>query len=536
MTDIEIPHAQDRGKRYRFFEILPGALSLTILSMPIVLSFIHVRAAAIFVLGYLLFYFTRTMATNIRAMQGYRKVGIYQKMPWRDFLGDLEQLEVPKGVKRPKWHAPNIARVSTQGLIIKPSEVLHVAMIAMYKESRAVVEPTIQAVLASHYDPKQIMLVIAYEERGGKRTREVVDEMLKLYGDKFYHTMAVEHPSDIEGEIIGKGGNITYAGRQVQSYVEQQQIDPLRVIVTTLDADNQPHPNYFAALTYVYCSSDDPTYISYQPVAVYTKNIWDAPAPMRVLAANNTLFNMVLTQRMHVLRNFSAHAQSLKALIETDFWSVRTVVEDGHQFWRSYFRFEGNHKVYSILVPIYQDAVLAESYKKTLKAQFIQLRRWTYGASDVAYVAEKGFFTKNTIPKHKVFAKFFRLLEGHVNWAVGPLLLAVSAFIPAIVNPESFAANELPLVVSAVQRVALIGLLGSVFICIKTLPPRPARYKRRRTFWMFFQWVYAPIISIFYSSFAAINSQTRLIFKRYLDKFDVTDKAVVNEQSGKAEL
>ncbi|MGB4759306.1 MAG: glycosyltransferase family 2 protein [Candidatus Saccharimonadales bacterium] len=536
MTDIEIPQPNERGARYRFFEMLPGLLSWTILFLPVILSFISVRLAAVFVLGYLLFYFARTMSTNIRVMQGYRKVQQYQKMPWSTFVGELEQLEVPKHARRPKWHAPNVARVATQGLIIKPSEVLHVIMIAMYKESRAVVEPTIQSVLDNDYDTKQVVLVIAYEERGGQRTHEVVDEMIQLYGDKFYYAMAVEHPKDIEGEIIGKGGNITYAGRQLQTYIEQEHIDPLRVIVTTLDADNQPHKNYLAALTYVYCSAEDPTYNSFQPVAVYTKNIWDAPAPMRVLAANNTVFNMVLTQRPHVLRNFSAHAQSLKALIDTDFWSVRTIVEDGHQFWRTYFRFEGNHQVYSVPVPVYQDAVLSETYKKTLKAQFVQLRRWTYGASDVAYVAEKGFFTKNNIPKHKVFAKFFRLLEGHVNWAVGPLLLTLSAFVPMFINPESYAANELPPVVSAVQRIALIGLLGSVFICLRTLPPRPSRHKRRRTFWMVIQWVYAPFISLFYSSFAAINSQTRLIFKRYLDKFDVTEKAVINDKSGKAEL
>lgn len=536
MTDIEIPHPNERGRRYRFFEMLPAMLSWTVLLSPVILSLISVRLAAAFVLGYLIFYFSRTMATNIRVMQGYRRVQRYQKMHWADFVDDLERLEVPKRAVRPDWHAPNVARVATQGLIIKPSEVLQVVIIAMYKESRAVVEPTIQAVLNSDYNPKQILLVLAYEERAGERTKGVVDEMTKLYGDKFYNFMAVGHPSDIEGEIVGKGGNITYAGRRVQEYIEEQQIDPLRAIVTTLDADNQPHKNYFAALTYVYCSTEDPTYVSFQPVAVFTKNIWDAPAPMRVLAANNTLFNMVLTQRPHVLRNFSAHAQSLKALIDTDFWSVRTVVEDGHQFWRTYFRYEGNHVVYSVPVPIYQDAVLSETYKKTLRAQFIQLRRWTYGASDIAYVAEKGFFTKNEIPKHKVFAKFFRLLEGHVNWAVGPLLLTLSAFIPAILNPESFAANELPIVVSTVQRVALLGLLCSVVICILTLPPRPARYKRRRNFWMIIQWAYAPLISLFYSSFAAMNSQTRLFFKRYLDKFDVTEKAVVDEKSGKAEV
>src|SRR5665647_282241 len=100
-----------------------------------------------------------------------------------------------------------------------------------------------------------------------------------------------------------------------------------------------------------------------------------------------------------MLRNFSAHAQNMAALIDMNFWSVRTIVEDGHQFWRSYFRFDGNYRVYPLHIPIGQDAVLTESYIKTLKAQFIQLRRWTYGASDIAYVVNHGFFKKNKVPK-----------------------------------------------------------------------------------------------------------------------------------------
>jgi hypothetical protein len=38
-----------------------------------------------------------------------------------------------------------------------------------------------------------------------------------------------------------------------------------------------------------------------------------------------------------------------------------------------------------------------------------------------------------------------------------------------------------------------------------------------------------PITSVIYGSAAAIYSQTRLMFGRYLDKFDVTEKAVVQD-------
>lgn len=530
MTDIEIPYKENRDKKYRFFEILPGTLSWTILALPFILSLINTTIAAFFVIIYLLIYFSRAVGVSIRALQGHKIVEQHKKLDWQKLLDEVEKEEIPANAKRPKWHFANVARRKEVKHLLKPSDLIHVAMIATYNETREVLEPTIQSVLASEYDMKKVILMVAYEERGGPETEKIVNDLVKEYGDKFYYATAVCHPADIPGELVGKGGNITYAGRELQKYIAKKKIDPLRVIVTTLDADNRPDKKYFAALSYTYAMTPDPTHKSYQPVSMYTNNIWDAPAPMRVIATGNTYWNTVLASRPHILRNFSAHAQSLKSLIDTDFWSVRTIVEDGHQFWRTYFRYDGRHTVYPIYVPIYQDAVLAETYVKTLKAQFIQLRRWTWGASDVAYFAQKGFFTKNKIPKLDKWFKFGRLLEGHVTWATGPVLLAFAAFVPVLFNPENYAANELPIVVSQIQRIALAGALVSIYICFKTLPPKPARYKRHRTLFMILQWVYMPVTSLVYSSTAALYSQTRLIFGKYLDKFDVTVKAVVTDK------
>jgi cellulose synthase/poly-beta-1,6-N-acetylglucosamine synthase-like glycosyltransferase len=410
---------------------------------------------------------------------------------------------------------------------------VHAVIIATYKESRKVLQPTIESVLASDYNMKNVIFILAYEGRAGEQTEKLANELIKEYKGKFKDAMAVKHPFGIPNEVIGKGGNVTYAGRALQKYLEQKNIDPLRVLVTTLDADNRPDKNYLNALTYVYTLCPDPVHTSFQPVSLYTNNIWDAPAPMRVLATGNSLFHMVGSLRAHALRNFSSHAQPMVALLQTDFWSVRTIVEDGHQFWRSYFAFGGNYRVLPLHVPISQDAVLAESYRKTLKAQFLQIRRWTYGASDVAYFADQGFFKPNNIPKADLYAKFWRLLEGHVTWAVGPILVLAGGFIPALFNRKSITVYELPIIVSHIQTVALAAALVTVFLALKLLPPKPARYKHHRTLWMVLQWAYLPFTTIIFNSLAALNSQTRLMFGWYISKFDVTEKAVVVEKHGK---
>lgn len=529
--DLEIPYEQDRKGHYRFFEILPGVISWTMLAMPFILSIVNVTLAAIFILIYLVINFARGFVGSIRALQGYRTMRRFQKFPWDEFLSELKQGKIAKHLQasRPGWHVRRVAHQAGVIPVIAPDDMIHAVIIATYNENRETLEPTIQSVLANNYNMKQVILVLAYEERGGPEVAEQSKELIKEYKSHFLHAMAVEHPRNIPGELIGKGGNVTYAGRELQRYLEKKSIGVGRVVVTTLDADNRPDPQYLSALSYVYSAYPDPHHVSVQPISMYTNNIWDAPAPMRVLATGNSFYNIVLSVRPHILRNFSSHAQTMKALIDTDFWSVRTIVEDGHQFWRSYFRYDGNYHVLPLYVPIYQDAVLSKGYLKTLKAQFVQLRRWTWGASDVAYVVDQGFFKPNKVPLHDKLMKVFRLLEGHITWAVAPLLILFSGFIPGLFNPQSYAANELPLIVSRVQTVALIGAMASLFICLKTLPPKPARYRQHRRLYMILQWVYLPVTAVAYNSFAALNSQTRLIFGRYLSKFDVTEKAVVDE-------
>ena len=158
--------------------------------------------------------------------------------------------------------------------------------------------------------------------------------------------------------------------------------------------------------------------------------------PMRVIAMSNSFYNVISTMRPHNLRNFASHSQPLEALEGMGYWSKRTIVEDGHQYWRSLFYFRGDYEVIPIRVPIYQDAVIGETLLETLKAQFIQLRRWDYGASDVAYVGVRLFDKKKRrgVPLVELVPKFIRLLDGHVTLAMMSPIVAFGGWVPAIMN------------------------------------------------------------------------------------------------------
>lgn len=537
MKQIEIPLKNERGWRYRLFEILPGALSWGILALPFVLSFINPTWAAYFIILFMLAWLVKAIGFAVRVSQGYNRLTKFMRLNWQKLLDDLAEpksaltrlREQPiRGIDR--WHYKNLLAYVSQEHKIPPEDVVHAVIMPTYNEAPPVVEPTIQSVFNSYYDVKnKVIFLLAYEERGGEQKERESLELIKRYQDKFLHAEAVKHPKDIPNEVIGKGGNATFAGRRLQAIAKELKLKPEQVLVTTIDSDNRPHPHYLSAVTYAYVLDEDRQYKSYQPIPMFLNNIWDAPAPMRVIATGNSFWNLIVSSRPHLMRNFSSHAQSLAALIDTDFWSVRTVVEDGHQFWRTYFRYDGRHDVVPVFIPIYQDAVLEDTYPKTLKAQFIQLRRWAYGASDVAYVVDKGYFHKNKVNRSDLFFKTIRLLESHVSLASAPLILAGAAWLPILIGREAqdaIIAHQLPRIASNINTLIASGILITMFLSMRMLPPRPPRYKAHRNIFMVVQWVLLPLSSIIYFAFSSLNSQTRLMFARYLDKFDVTKKAV----------
>ena len=545
-NDLELPMGK-RTRFYRLFEILPAFLSYGMLILFIILSLINPLWASIYLLVLVMSVIVRSVGIAYRTLTGHHQLEKAQKVDWRQRLEQLEdpvasyaaiqQQPLPKRHQREfhaQEHRENLRLMAADPASFpRPSQLYQAVIVAAYNESYDVLQPTIESVKNTTYNNKQIILVLAYEERGGVDIARTAARLQQEYGDVFFTFQTIMHPKDMPNEVIGKGGNITYAGKQLQRYCDEQGIAYSDVMITTLDSDNRPYPSYFDYVAYEYIVHPERKRLSYQPIALYFGNIWDAPAPMRVIATGNSFWTIISSMRPHTLRNFASHSQPMDALVEMNFWSTRSIVEDGHQYWRSYFYFAGDYSVLPIHVPIYQDAVMDNSFWGTVVAQFKQLRRWSYGASDIPYVAIRTFTRRRNVPFAEVFARFMRLLDGHVTLAVMAFLVTFGGWVPLLINQESsrsYAVHMLPEVISNLQRFAMVGIFITVFLMLKMLPPRPERYKRRRSFAMVAQWILMPVTSICFSAIGAFNAQTHLAFGRYLDKFDVTVKATTGSR------
>lgn len=536
--NLEIPQGK-RTPLYRFLEILPGAISYGAIILLFLLSWIEPLVGAIYLFILIAATLVKAVAVAYRTVQGYGIIKRAGRVDWAKRLSDLEtphdSFERLRDDDNNSYHfiehVENLKMMAAmESEYPKPSEVYHVVIMTAYDEGLETLGPSVEAVKNTTFPNERIIFVLAYEARGGEAIENNAKALEQKYHGTFKDFLLVKHPADLPHEVIGKGPNLTYAGEQVAKYVKVQKLPVENIIVTSLDSDNRMAPKYLDSVAYEFITHPNRQRLSYQPVALFMNNIWDAPAPSRVIATSNSFFNVISTMRPHSLRNFASHSQPLQALEAMHFWSKRTIVEDGHQYWRSLFFFHGDYSVLPIRIPIYQDAVIDETFWKTIKAQFIQVRRWYYGASDVAYVGVRLFAKKSdrVVPFWQLLPKFWRLLDGHITLAILAPIVAFGGWVPMIMNTSShqMIAYSLPNIVGIVETFASIGLVVSVLVSFKILPERPAKYKKGKNILMVIQWILMPITSILYQSVAAFYSQTRLMLGKYMEKFDVTKKVV----------
>lgn len=538
---LEIPSGK-RTLKYRLLEILPGAISYGGVILLFVLSFFSPLLGAIYLLLIISTTLVQAVAVAYRTYGGYKEVDKAERADWIKRCEDLENAREAYDRLRNRQssaynfaeHVRNLKAISTDPEAkynyLKPSEVYHAVIMVAYNEGIEVMRPSIEAVRDTDFPNDRIIFVLGYEERGGPEIEKTAKELKKMFKGVFKDFIIVKHPDGIKGEIAGKGPNLCCAAEELSRYIVRRRIDREKVMITSIDSDNRMHRKYLDSVSYEFCARDRRTRQrrSYQPVCLFMNNIWDAAAPMRVIAVTNSFFNIIQTMRPHLLWNFASHSQPLAAIEDMGYWSKRTIVEDGHQYWRSYFFFKGDYDTVAIRVPIYQDAVIDETFSATLKAQFIQLRRWAYGASDVAYVGNLLFNKDRDVPFWKTFVKFFKLLYSHITRSMIAPLVAFGGWVPMLMNlsARGMTVFNLPMVVSVVQTVAVVGAATTIIVSLRILPKRPEKYGKMKHLGMVVQWIVSPLIALCYSSGSAYVAQTKLMLGHYMEKFDVTNKVV----------
>ena len=489
-------------KLIRFFEIVPGAVAWATMLFLFSCAIFAPTVLAVVLIVFIVQWALRALFLAYRLILGYVLYQREMKVDWSSELQKLPPLD--------SWR-----------------KIYHWVMVPTYKEDIEILRTTLDSIKNSDYPNDRIIVTLATEERDKERALEYSRLLTEEYKDVFFNFNTTMHPANIHGEVKGKGANITYSAKEILPMFKKWGIPVENVPVTTMDADNIMDKKYLPCLTYHYLTTPDPMHKSFQPLPMYFNNIWDVAMPMRLIAMSSSFWQMMVASRPSRLRNFSSHAQSLEALIATDFWSKETIVEDGHQFWRTYFAFHGNHQVVPIFVPIYQDAIQGANTWMTIKEQYLQKRRWSWGVSDIPYVWYHCIKDKK-IHWFDRLANSLILFESHWSWSTAALILALFSWMPLVIHPEfrnSVAAFNFQRSYTQIMIITWVGMLTTLTISTLVLPKR--RKHRGATTRFVLDWILTPLMtpitSIFFSSIPAFDSQTRLMLGKKLE-FRVTVK------------
>ncbi|MEF8846917.1 MAG: glycosyltransferase family 2 protein [Candidatus Paceibacterota bacterium] len=492
-TKIEDPRAR---KVYRFLEMVPGLFSWLTLLGAIFFSWWKPAWASYFIITFVLYWLFRTLYFNIHLATSFRKM---QKNLEKDWMKEIEEIGKEANYD---WE-----------------EITQLVIVPMYKEPLEIVEESFEHLVNSKWPNDKMVVVLATEERAGEEAEYVGKKIKEKYGDEFLKFKVTVHPGDIPGEVAGKGSNETWAAQKAQKMIDEMEIPYEKVIMSSLDADTAVPPHYFSCVTYNYLTVENPTRNSYQPVALFTNNIWEAPPFSRVFAFSSTFWHTMNQERPKKLVTFSSHSMPFKALVDVGFKQTDVVSDDSRIFWQCLFEYDGDYKVKPIYYPVKMDANVASSLWETAVNIYKQQRRWAYGVGEVPYFLY-GFTKNKKIPLMRKIRLGFELIESHWSWATSSLIIFMLGWLPLVLGGPEFnqtvLSYSLPRLTSRILTVAMIGLVGSAFTALILLPPRPPDYGRYKYFFMALEWVLLPILMIFFTALPALDAQTRWMFGKYM--------------------
>ncbi len=479
----------------RLFEWIPGTLSWGTLIAIFFFSWSLPAATAIFIILFDIYWLLKTVYFSLHLRVSFRKMRENMKIDWLARVNALSPEQKNSGHMR--W-----------------DDVRHLVILPMYREPYEVVRESIVSLAVAHY-PQEKMLVVLATEGAAPEGRDVADRIRHEFEGAFGAFLVTVHPAGIGDEIPGKGSNEAWAGREAQRVlIDGMHIPYEQVLVSVFDADTQVLPEYFGILTYQFLTVENPQRASYQPVPLFTNNIFTAPSLARVIAFSSSFWHMIQQSRPERLTTFSSHAMPLRALTEVGFWNRAIVSEDSQIFWQCYLHYDSEWRVVPILYPVSMDANVAPKFWTTMKNLYKQQRRWAWGCENIPYFL-CGFMRNKKIPLRKKLYWSFHIIEGFHSWATNAVMIFLLGWLPIALGGSAFQSSvlsyNLPRITHTITNMAILGITSSAILSILLLPPKPTWFRRRHYVLYFVQWLMLPVTLIIFGALPALEAQTRLL-------------------------
>lgn len=472
---------------------IPFILLVLMFITPIVLLKINYHLGIFFIAFYVSYWTVRILQSYIYVLSSYFKL----LWVWKK---DFQNTEIMQN---------------------EAKKLKHIIIVPFYNEPYAIIEEAVQAIVDNKYPyPENISVLLAWEDRV-EWNRELADKVVEKFKNEKIKIINIPHPDWLPWEWKVKGSNISYA---VQEYIKWKNLNPHMTFVSTIDSDTRVDENFFAIATNVFLNTEKRDNAIYQYTPIYSNNWTRWRFFARLVAMWTTFWQLAETQNPEFYRNFAVYGQSLHCLVKSDYWSRTSIVEDWLQYWRSYFAFDWVFRIVNVPAVCKMDIVEEDNFVNTIKAQYKQLRRWSWGCTDYEFVIPK-FISNHKIPRIDRVRKTIYLIFNHLFWSAWALMLFFIGYLPwAFWDRQAWFSN---LAVPIWTSVIFTWIFFTIVIpsILSILIMRKYTHMRKRDFiFSILQWFAVPVFSLTLFSFPAIESQFRLFIGKRLDTFEVTKK------------
>lgn len=489
----------------RALEILPGALVWIVLTSPFWLSLTLPFVVAYLIIIADIYWLLNAIKISVTIYIGYRKMEWAKKQPWLSFLKrDFEG----------KWE-----------------DYYHLVLLPIYNEGFEVVQGSFDGVANSNYPKDKLFLAVGFEERIDPKVKHAeslayLEKLKSKIGDVFTSF----HPANLPGEIPGPGTNRNWMVNNALKELKKKGIKPEQVIVTTLDSDFVVHPEFLAGALHKYLSTpeDRRDKCSYTGVFLYLNNYWQTPAPMRLIATGTAFWQLSEQVSSDKYINYASLSINMRSLLDIGLWIPNKVNDDSGFFWKAYYHFKGEYKVIPHYIPLTADAVLDVNLPKTFQNQYLQLKRWAYGAEHIPFIV-KQYFLRTDIDFWNKTSYLTFILWSYAKWGTLAIFITFGGLFITWLNPnysQSAVAINQPIISSWILTAAFLGLFTTVYVHEKVVPPRPKNWGILTRIWSYLQWLLVPLVLVTIGTIPAIDAQTSLMLGRYIE-YRTTNKARV---------
>lgn len=302
-----------RARIERILEIIPGLISWAIILSLTGFLIFRPGTAALLLIIYLIYWASRLFYMSTLLIMAHHRMVSKKNIDWLKLCEDIDTGECP-------------------------GDFIHIVLYTIYKEPKDVLEESLAALAETNYPKDRLIVVLAGEERQDS-SFDKLNELKTRFRGYFRDILVTIHPGDIKGEISCKGANATFAAKRVKEYLDERKYPLGNVLISCFDADTRPDKNYFSCLTYHFLKNPKRYQTSFQPLPIYSNNVYKVAAFARVIEIGSTFWQLIESMRQEKFVTFSSHSMSFKTLVEVGYWPVDLVSDDSLIYWKCFLRF-----------------------------------------------------------------------------------------------------------------------------------------------------------------------------------------------------